>query len=292
VVVDWLNEPFVLLDASNGRNVPFAGRNAQERSFGRQHTSSSRPTSVVTVPHTNKMLVVDDKAKRVSIYNHESPDNPCVFVASSDGLKSPFGVAVLRAADVDLSTFDAATAAGVDPTLVAIADTFNHRVVLFRLHDGLLVRHIGSYGYAPGQFFWPRSVAVIPSIFTSEQRHNGLLAVTDDRNNRVQVVTQLGQSVRVFDGTQLGSRLSQYLYGIAICPMANIKGQAEIIVADSDNHRLVAFALDGSAERVLCGTGTLGSGPGEFNYPAGLAVTADGDLWVCDSRNDRICLFH
>jgi hypothetical protein len=107
----------------------------------------------------------------------------------------------------------------------------------------------------------------------------------------VQVVTQLGQPMRMFSADAVNglSPLSRDLGDITVCLGAD--GQAEILVADSDNHRVVAFALDGSAARVVCGTGKAGSGAGQLNQPTGLAVTVAGDLWVADTKNHRVCLF-
>jgi hypothetical protein len=61
------------------------------------------------------------------------------------------------------------------------------------------------------------------------------------------------------------------------------EGHPELLVADSYNHRVVAFRLDGSGSgaRVVCGTGSKGTGATELYVPVGLAVTTSGALWVC-----------
>ena len=125
----------------------------------------------------------------------------------------------------------------------------------------------------------------------SQVPSSGWLAVADDWNHRVQVVTLTGQVIRVLAGDAANGlgQLSTYLYGINVCVDAD--GQPELLVADTGNHRVVAFRLDGSAARVVCGTGRRGSGAGELNQPAGLAVTATGDLWVVDHDNHRVSLF-
>jgi len=120
---------------------------------------------------------------------------------------------------------------------------------------------------------------------------SGWLAVTDENNNRVQVMTLTGQVIRVLAGDAANGlgQLSQALWGITVC--VDAQGDPELLVADSSNHRVVAFRLDGRAARVVCGTGRAGSGAGELNYPVGLAVTATGDLWVVDHGNHRVSLF-
>ena len=119
---------------------------------------------------------------------------------------------------------------------------------------------------------------------------SGWLAVADE-GNRVQVLTLTGQVIRVLAGDAANGlgQLSQSLCGITVC--VDAQGDSELLVADSLNHRVVAFRLDGRAARVVCGTGREGSGAGELNYPVGLAVTATGDLWVVEHSNHRVSWF-
>ena len=120
---------------------------------------------------------------------------------------------------------------------------------------------------------------------------SGWLAVTDENNHRVQVLSLTGQVIRVLAGDAANGlgQLSLLLWGITVC--VDAQGDPELLVADMDNHRVVAFRLDGRAARVVCGSGRAGSGAGELNYPAGLAVTATGDLWVVEAGNHRMSLF-
>ena len=120
---------------------------------------------------------------------------------------------------------------------------------------------------------------------------SGWLAVGDSFNNRVQVVSLTGQVIRVLAGDAANGlgQLSGDLRSITVCGDAH--GDPELLVADSSNHRVVAFRLDGRAARVVCGTGRTGSGAGELNYPAGLTVTATGDLWVVELGNHRVSWF-
>jgi hypothetical protein len=290
VVVDRGNHRLVVLDATDGRAVsaitPPAG-------------VIPRPVGVAIVPHTGQLLVTDLERRQVLLFaSLHSTEVVRTFGDGGEGngdrqLNSPFSAVVLTATDVDPDadlTAAAAVGAGADPSLVAIADTNNHRVVLYRLPDASLVRHFGLLGSAPGQFKFPLGIAVVPSAFTPDD-HCGWLAVADEHNQRVQVLTQLGQVVRVLQGDASNgwSPLSGHLFGLTVCLGAD--GRAEILVADSSNHRVVAFALDGSAARVVCGTGQRGSGAGEFIFPAGLGVAATGDLWVVDRDNHRLCLF-
>lgn len=48
----------------------------------------------------------------------------------------------------------------------------------------------------------------------------------------------------------------------------------------------------GASQPVYCGEwGSHGTGPGQFNYPCGIAVDANGDVYVADTYNCRIQKF-
>jgi DNA-binding beta-propeller fold protein YncE len=61
-----------------------------------------------------------------------------------------------------------------------------------------------------------------------------------------------------------------------------------LLVVDSLNHRVQRFTADGG---FLESWGEEGEGPGQFRMPWGVAVDADGDVYVTDWRNDRVQMF-
>ena len=111
--------------------------------------------------------------------------------------------------------------------MVVVVDHGNHRLVLWRLGDGTVWKQLGSQGTEPGQFAAPLAVAVTST---------GALVVTDER--RVQVLTVDGAVVCVLDPTAVVGvgRLGRNLFGVTVCA-----GTDEILVTDSDNHRVVAL---------------------------------------------------
>jgi hypothetical protein len=133
----------------------------------------------------------------------------------------------------------------------------------------------------------------IPSAYIPDGRRgrSGWLAVADEYNARVQVVTLTGQVIRVLVGdaaiglAPLSCRLR------SVCACVNALSDPELLVADKWNSRVVAFRLDGRAARVVCGAGHKGSGAGELDHPVGLAVMATGDLWVSEHHNHRVSWF-
>ncbi len=91
-------------------------------------------------------------------------------------------------------------------------DSSNHRLAFWRLRDGTVWKHIGSEGTAPGQFTFPRAIAVTSS---------GALVVTDE--HRVQVLTVEGAVLCVLDPTAVAGvgQLGKDLPGVAVCPGTN-----------------------------------------------------------------------
>ncbi len=63
---------------------------------------------------------------------------------------------------------------------------------------------------------------------------------------------------------------------------------SRLYVADSNAHRIVLFAADGTRLRTL---GKRGSDDGEFNFPTHLSVDKSGTLFVTDALNYRIQAF-
>lgn len=60
-----------------------------------------------------------------------------------------------------------------------------------------------------------------------------------------------------------------------------------VYVADSSNHRIVVFSVDGKVERII---GKEGTANGELNYPTAVAIF-EAKLYVTDSGNGRILIF-
>jgi len=77
-----------------------------------------------------------------------------------------------------------------------------------------------------------------------------------------------------------------------------VDAEGKIYVADSGNHRVQIFNPDGSflrqfgsACKLDTGEGCQGDGRGQFNEPWGIAVAADGSIYVSDTWNHRIQKF-
>jgi hypothetical protein len=238
------------------------------------------PMQAVVVPQTGQVLVVDRRRHLVVVF--AGVDDDTVVRALGDGegssprqLQSPCGLAVLDG--------DVADAAAPDGPVAVVADFHNHRLALWRVRDGTVVRHVGSWGAAPGRFTCPRAVTVVPARATGNDE--AWFVVVDANNHRVQALTRTGTVVHVLRG-DADIKLGASLYGLTVC-----LGTGEVLVTDYDNHRVVSWRLsDGSGLRVVCG-GVRGSRLGQLALPWGVVASGDGALWVAEARNCRLSLF-
>ena len=142
---------------------------------------------------------------------------------------------------------------------VVVADSWNHRVQVFRL-DGTFVRSFGSEGSGPGQMKKPWGVAVDGA---------GQILVSERGNHRVQVFGVDGSAVRSFGSKGSGPGQLCRPRGIAL------DRDGGVVVADWGNDRVQVFRPDGTAASCF---GAAGWRPS----PCDVAVNADGNVVVAD----------
>lgn len=143
--------------------------------------------------------------------------------------------------------------------------------------DGTIAASWGSPGQGDGQFQEPWGIAVAP---------DGNVYVADTWNHRVQYFdpqgTFLGKWGRLGDAkgqTDTGQGVFWGPRSIAISP------KGEVFVTDTGNKRIQVFDLTGGFKRMF---GGAGSAPGQFNEEVGLALDAQGAVWVADAWNARL----
>jgi len=170
--------------------------------------------------------------------------------------------------------------ADATPTSPAVADTLvvpTHPIGGINRNQYLkkksLLFQIGSRGSEPGQFTWPRGVAIGP---------DNTIVIADSSNHRVQIFDQNSNFIKEFGS--YGSHYGEFdcLAGVAV----NRIGQ--YIIADRYNHRIQVFDPSGMFLRSF---GSRGSGDCKFSYPWGVATDALGFIYVCDKENHRIQVF-
>ena len=64
--------------------------------------------------------------------------------------------------------------------------------------------------------------------------------------------------------------------------------KGNIVIGDTNNHRIVVYCWDGKKEKLLGSFGKKGSSEGEFNWPYGVVVDSNNRILVADLGNHRI----
>lgn len=147
--------------------------------------------------------------------------------------------------------------------------------------DGQVVRSWGS-----GQFRYPHGIFVDAknNIWTAEGKAN------DGRSAQiVRKWTRDGKLLMTLGTLGVRGRSTSLFDGVSdvlVAPDGNI------FVADghdaTTNARIMKFDANGKFIKTW---GKLGSGPGEFSSPHGLAMDRQGRLYVADRTNNRIQIF-
>lgn len=272
----------------------------------------SDPTGVALSPDGQVIYVVDSGNLRIQRYQIDGK-----FIGAWDGSGDP---AQKFATQFGQGPQDLT----VDENgLIYVADTWNHRVVVFD-PQGTMVREIGQRGVQAdtldspdpnvdtGRFYGPRAVAV----------SNGEIYVTDTGNERVQVFASDGTFLRTFGGTGSEPGKLREPSGIAIGPDGNV------YVADSANARISVFSKNGDFVRVMPvaswqgeqllvnnlefgpngllyatnpsagaigvydpNTGAViyeGNGGQELSQPIGITVSSDGTIYLTDGAASKV----
>ncbi len=235
------------------------------------------PTDVAVGPG-NKVYVADRYNHRVRVID---PDGTVATLAGSvsgylDGpavsarFQEPIGIAV--------------NAAGV----VLVVEYAGHRIR--RIQGGVVTTLAGSIaGFADG----PGSKAQLngPISIAFDSAGNGIFV--EFAGNRIRKVTP-GGVVSTLAGTGVGG----YMDGAANTAMflnpwgIAVDGAGTIYVADRSNHRIRTLSASGVVSK-FAGTGTPGFKDGstsaaQLNAPTGIAVDAQGQVWVGGDQDERI----
>ena len=174
---------------------------------------------------------------------------------------------------------------------IVVADTENHRIrIVTPAGVVTTLAGSGSAAYADGtgaaaSFWYPYGVAVLL---------DGNIAVVDQVNNRIRLVTYPGGVVTTLagndatayvDGTGAGASFKNPS-GLGVTPDGNV------IVSDTGTHCIRMITPSGVVT-TLAGNGTLGFADGTgtgamFNVPYGTAMLPNGNIVVADYNNRRI----
>jgi len=185
--------------------------------------------------------------------------------APDGGLRAAYG----RAGELTNPT-DAALSP--DGRSLYVADSKEHRIVVYDIASGALRSRFGEGGQKPGQFFFPTSLS-----FAGD----GSLLVVDQMNSRVQVLTPAGELIDKFGDLGVG-------FGKFVRPKdVAVDSEGLIYVTDNAFNNVQIFDSDFS---LLTFVGQGGQGPGRFHGVSGVAVRHD-EFAVVDQLGHRLQVF-
>jgi tripartite motif-containing protein 71 len=168
---------------------------------------------------------------------------------------------------------------GTDPTgRLLVSDTIDNRVLAFA--PGTLA-YAGAWTTAGGHtsyFGNPAGIGVDPrgSVYVADPGYARIVRLWGDGT----YLSELGGPADL-GGAQLSGAAS-----VAVSP-----GNGQIYVADRNHNRVLIYSSAGNEIAKWGageGDGASGSGPGQFNHPAALALDGAGDVYVADTNNNRV----
>ncbi len=240
------------------------------------HSESEQSFTLTVTQVNNTPPVVAPSLRTVRTYAGSGVSDFADGSALTAQFNSPGGIA--RAADGRLF----------------VADTFNHRIRVISADGATVSTYAGDgvQNFADGststaRFVQPQGVAVAA---------DGRLFVADEGNHRIRVISADGATVSTYagsgafgfaDGSTSTARFDSPP-GIAVA------ADGRIFVADGFfNHRIRVISADGATVSTYAGSSaSFANGSAtttaRFDTPSGVALAADGRVFVADTVNHRI----
>lgn len=146
---------------------------------------------------------------------------------------------------------------------------------------GELLRMFGPYGDQPGQLVHPNHICF---DFRHEQ-----LVVADRGNDRVQVFSSSGETIKTFGWKCVKPYYRPLIFGVCVVDRWPI---SYIVASDDDNSRLHVYSWNGKRERLVSTLGNDGYTRPQFKDPRGLCVDSHGRLYVAESEISSVQVIH
>ncbi len=137
------------------------------------------------------------------------------------------------------------------------------------------VQEWGQEGEGPDEFWFPIDIAInsVDELF-----------ITDHHNHRIQKFDTSGKRLETFATLSNPGGIAIGQNGELFLTHFQASGQSD----SSDGDFVSVYSSDG---RLLRRWGKKGKATGEFDCPGGIAVSADGEIFVADQTNRRVQVF-
>ena len=257
------------------------------RSIGKKDSADGQlhdPTGMCL--HTHELFVADPVASQIQVFHERTGqflrkcwtngDPTAIAVQSDEVFVSNFSKNSIQVFNLhDLTFLRSWESAGgrrlsspsglsVSSKSVWVSDYVNCCILECSL-DGKLKKTIGKKGHNPGMFYFPCNIFI----------DSNEIYVADSSNDRIQVLDiRSGKHVRQYD-KQLRRPRSSVLHG------------SDLIVCDTDNHRLVVFDRDSGVAERMSEKIPFARAP----YFSDVSINDRNELFVSDSDQGRIQVF-
>jgi DNA-binding beta-propeller fold protein YncE len=193
----------------------------------------------------------------------------------------------------------AAVAVDAGANEVFVADSGNHRVVVFDSESGAYKRHWGAYGEKPtaagGGPYDPTAAPArqFRDVTCIEIAKDGMVYVCDRTSNRIQVFQKDGKFVKegIVSKNTMGATVSGQFgvvsswgsaWDIAFSPDPQ---QRYVFVADGHDKKVIILQRDTMAE--VGGFGSGGRLPGQFLAVGSIAVDSRGNAYTGEQHHGK-----
>ena len=247
------------------------------------HSESEQSFTLTVTQVSNTPPMVAPSLRIVRTYAGSGVINSFVNFADGSALTAQFSgpSGIARAADGRLF----------------IGDTNNRRIRVISADGATVSTYAGNRDqdfFADGststaRFLSPRGVALAA---------DGSLFVADEGNHRIRVISADGATVSTYAGGATGFANGTTTTARFASPLdVAVTTDGRLFVADTRNHRIRVISADGTVSTYAGSgnTGTLVNGfadgsttTARFDQPSGVAVAADGRVFVADTINHRI----
>ncbi len=216
-------------------------------------------------PEQNRLVCINYSGKLIKQFDgfkrpmHISRQQSTLYIPEmlSDTIKT-FDLNSEEIQTLDLkSTLDAPAGVAIQDSLIAIADFYNHRIVLQKEEKTIF---IGHEGHEDGALYYPTDVSLT----------NNLLFVADAYNNRLQVFDLEGNYVRMI-GWQENINVAS---GIAIT-------EQQVFITDFYGNRLLIYDHYGQLQQILTKN---------LNHPTDVSIVGN-HIFVANNGSKSIAMF-